>query len=309
MAQSFHFGSGNVAYAHLLRDFRIFSRQVSPRGFPTLEVEDCSVTVSDARYAVPLGTSRKVRTAIGVAEYCQLLAGVSFLEQLDAASGGNFSQFADDGKLRGAYGPRLYHQLRNVAARLEEDPDSRQAVASVWGNEGEEVGCKFRDTPCTLAFQFRLRDGVLNMTAVMRSSDVWLGLPYDLWMFSRLQMTMAWALGVNPGSLTVFAGSMHLYQRDFDGARRVELFAGSPDEVMIPPAITLEGHGSFSAAERVGVAQAAALGAVLGWPVPDDASHASLAWNAGKLPHPAGEWYLCRSCRYISSSKVCKECQ
>src|SRR5690606_26043016 len=49
---------------------------------------------------------------------------------------------------------------------------------------------------------------------VMRSNDLWLGLPYDIMMFTRLQSAMAWALGVRVGKYVHTTFSLHLYERD-----------------------------------------------------------------------------------------------
>ncbi len=48
----------------------------------------------------------------------------------------------------------------------------------------------------------------------MRSSDVWLGIPYDVFSFTQIQNCFAGALGVNRGWLSLRMGSSHLYDRD-----------------------------------------------------------------------------------------------
>jgi thymidylate synthase len=50
----------------------------------------------------------------------------------------------------------------------------------------------------------------------MRSNDIWLGVPYDYFVFTSLQTKMAMELGVDVGEYTHFAGSLHLYKRDLD---------------------------------------------------------------------------------------------
>jgi thymidylate synthase len=48
----------------------------------------------------------------------------------------------------------------------------------------------------------------------MRSNDVFLGLPYDVFNFTMLQELMAVELGIELGSYIHFAASLHLYETD-----------------------------------------------------------------------------------------------
>lgn len=189
-------------------------RRVSPRGRLTHELDDVTVTIKDPLRATPNAVRPRFSELIAATELVQLLAGVSCLPQLDAASKGNFSQFSDDGRLLGAYGPRLYDQLPEVERRLRDDPDTRQAIATLW-RPYEPVT---RDVPCTLSLTFRIRDGKLGLKVHMRSNDAWLGLPYDWFVFSRVQLAMAEVLGLPVGPYIHHVDSLHLYENDFNDA-------------------------------------------------------------------------------------------
>jgi hypothetical protein len=54
----------------------------------------------------------------------------------------------------------------------------------------------------------------LNVRTTMRSNDAWLGLPYDLFQFTQLQLTICNVMGYDPGTYTHTAWSMHLYQEN-----------------------------------------------------------------------------------------------
>ena len=56
----------------------------------------------------------------------------------------------------------------------------------------------------------------------MRSNDLWLGFPYDVFQFTCLQVRMAMELGLDIGTYTHIAGSLHLYARDFEKAIKNE---------------------------------------------------------------------------------------
>ena len=56
------------------------------------------------------------------------------------------------------------------------------------------------------------------MTVYMRSNDIWMGLPYDVFSFTCMQILLAFKLGVGIGTYTHHAASLHLYKRDYDTA-------------------------------------------------------------------------------------------
>ena len=72
-----------------------------------------------------------------------------------------------------------------------------------------------------LSFQFLIRDGALNCIVTMRSSDVWLGIPYDIFTFTQIQNCYAGELGVTRGFLSLQMGSSHLYDSNSDAAEKL----------------------------------------------------------------------------------------
>lgn len=133
----------------------------------------------------------------------------------------------------GAYGNRIGTQLVNVVHKLITDPTTRQAVITLWNATHDNVPHK-QDYPCTVALGFRQRGTHLNMNVTMRSNDVWLGLPYDLFQFTQLQLSLCHVLDLTPGTYTHTAWSMHLYEENLDESYRVT-DAGAPN-LFVPPA-------------------------------------------------------------------------
>jgi len=128
----------------------------------------------------------------------------------------NIAKFSDDGlTFFGAYGPRINAQLDYVTRKLLEDPDTRQAGLTIW----RETPPMTKDTPCTVAIWFQLRDNRLQLHVFMRSSDLWLGLPYDVFNFSMLGHLVSARLRVQPGLLYLTAASSHLYATNYTAAR------------------------------------------------------------------------------------------
>ena len=52
------------------------------------------------------------------------------------------------------------------------------------------------------------------MTTYMRSNDLWMGFPYDVFQFTNMQVLMSMELGVELGTYTHISGSLHLYKRN-----------------------------------------------------------------------------------------------
>jgi thymidylate synthase len=100
------------------------------------------------------------------------------------------------------------------------DASSRRAVLNL--SEPDYVlDPALRDVACASTLQFLIRDGRLHAVVNMRSNDAVWGLPYDIFLFSMLQELLASDLGLPLGSYFHFVGSLHLYERHFDLARRV----------------------------------------------------------------------------------------
>lgn len=185
---------------------------VAPRGQTTVELRDVTIELLDPTDSVPVGVGRKLHLPIGAAETVQLIGGVSDALMLQSTAS-MFSRFTVDGRLPGAYGPRLFGQIEDVITRLTSDPDTRQAIAVVWRPDELEYADN-PDVPCTLSISWLIRDGRLHQHTTMRSNDVTLGLPYDVMMFTRLQGALAFALGIGLGSYVHTAHSLHIYERD-----------------------------------------------------------------------------------------------
>ncbi len=127
-----------------------------------------------------------------------------------------YAAFAEDnGTAYGAYGTRWGEtkQLPKVLELLEAQPDTRRAILSMWRASDLDNQNKL-DLPCTLALQFLIRNNALHCIAYMRSNDLWLGTPNDVYCFTSLQRIIADYLGMDVGTYTHSVGSLHLYTSD-----------------------------------------------------------------------------------------------
>lgn len=117
----------------------------------------------------------------------------------------------ENGAVRSNYGHIIKegNQWPYIVEELKRDPLSRRAVISLY-NGSDNHRYKY-DTPCTQTLGFTIEDGKLNMTATMRSNDLWFGFGNDQYCFSMYQEKLANELGVEMGYYFHFNTNFHIY--------------------------------------------------------------------------------------------------
>lgn len=202
---------------------------VVPGGRATLECAPGIVRI-DMAEPVVAAPARKLSYRFMAAEALWILDGNDRVDAI-APYNPNIAQFSDDGEqFFGAYGPRLMDQAMHVIMALATDPDTRQAVLTLWRPNPP----KTKDVPCTIALIFQERKRALNLHVSMRSSDTWMGVPYDVFTFSMIAAWIAWRVNrlrrARPaprlpierlGHLMFYAASSHLYEEDWVPARAI----------------------------------------------------------------------------------------
>lgn len=202
-------------------------------GGDALEIRDFIFTLGPDAIDLPLGTGRNPYIPLAAAEAIQLCAGIGMPELTEAVSS-RIAEFVrdPDGTVHGNYGARVGLQIIDVVDKMRADPHSRQAVIQVWDHTKDS---RYRqpmpkDIPCTLSITFGLSHSAVTMSVVMRSNDVWLGVPYDVFQFRQLHRTVAALLGRPVGQYCHHAVSMHAYDRDTAKIRSLALEDVFPHE-------------------------------------------------------------------------------
>lgn len=117
-----------------------------------------------------------------------------------------------------AYGwiVKKYHLIENLIETLKQNPGNRRMVLSLWQNEWLETAAL---PSCVWNSQWNLIDGRLNALVTSRSSDVPLGLPFNVVQYSVLCCLIAHVIGVKPGQLTFITNDAHIYENQIDGIK------------------------------------------------------------------------------------------
>jgi thymidylate synthase len=221
----------NYKWITLLHETIADGRLISTRGTNVRERDHVTVSLN-MNYPVLTVPERKLNYRFMAAEAWWILSGSDRLSDIKSYNV-RMAEFSDDGiMLVGAYGPRFVWQLDYVIEKLRKDRNTRQATIMLW----TQMPPPSKDVPCTVAMDFKIREGRLNAHVFMRSSDIWLGLPYDAFSFSMMAMQVLEKVNedqtpgvfVGLGTLYVTAASSHLYERDVEKAAAIAALPGVP---------------------------------------------------------------------------------
>jgi thymidylate synthase len=236
-------GSIQEGWIRLLHELRFASEyHPHPSGKGTREILGMRLEVLNFTNNIVYHKVRNLNYKFLVSEWLCAWFGRNDLKTTQLYSKTALASWArEDGILGslGAYGPAFYSQWSYVINTLLKDRDSRQAVLTVWKPNPVD----FKDAPCTISMQFLIRENRLTGIVNMRSSDVWLGLPLDFYMFSQFANIAAAQLGVEPGSLIMNLGSSHLYDTEAEKAIEVldtpneRIVTSSPRLPCCPPSL------------------------------------------------------------------------
>jgi thymidylate synthase len=189
----------------------------------TREVLHAALSLENPRQRWIASREPAMNPAFAIAEVIWIITGrndSAFLNYFNR----RLPEFAGKGETyHGAYGFRLrkafdIDQLKQAASALRGQQNSRQVVLQIWQSKidfpqqsGKAVS---EDVPCNIVSMLKVRDGKLEWTQIMRSNDLFLGLPHNLIQFTTLQEVLAGWIGVQPGAYQHLSDSLHLYERD-----------------------------------------------------------------------------------------------
>lgn len=116
-----------------------------------------------------------------------------------------------------AYPERMAYQLPSVIEALKKDPMTRRAFLPIYDatqDTQDDFGCRI---PCSLGYHFLYRQGKLNVTYLLRSSDFFEHFNYDIYLADRLKCYVAERCSMEPGNFTHWVGSLHVFAKDVEG--------------------------------------------------------------------------------------------
>ena len=191
------------------------------RGGATKEILHATITIKDPRQRWVASRKPPINVAFAIAEVVWIMTGRNDLAFLEAWNH-RLPDFVGTGpQLHGAYGYRLRHhvgldQLTRAFQALSNNPQSRQVVLQIWDSSIDlplpSGAPADRDVPCNVLSLLKVRDGKLDWLQIIRSNDLFLGVPYNFVQFTCLQEIIAGWLGVESGAYHQVSDSLHLYE-------------------------------------------------------------------------------------------------
>jgi len=180
----------------------------------------------DLRYGFPLLTTKKMPFKILTHELLWFVSGSSNIKYLQDNKIHYWDDFADkDLNLGPVYGVQWRHwqdphggeidQLAWAIDQIKNNPNSKAIIVSAWNPADLE---EMRLPPCHTMFQFDVTKGKLRMQLYQRSSDVFLGLPFNIAQYAMLLEMVAHVTGLEARELVVSIGSAHLYTNQLEPA-------------------------------------------------------------------------------------------
>lgn len=186
----------------------------------------------DLAQGFPLLTTKKLHLKSIINELIWFLNGDTNTRWLKDNGVSIWDEWAtEDGDLGPIYGAqwtawptrdgKTINQIDYVIDCLRNNPDSRRILFHGWNVEylpdermspqdNVRAG-RMALPPCHLLYQFYVANGVLSAQLLIRSSDSFLGLPYNTASLAVLTMMLAQQCDLEPGEIIICTGDSHIY--------------------------------------------------------------------------------------------------
>lgn len=188
----------------------------------------------------PLLTTKKLHFKGIASELIWFLSGDTNIRWLKEHGVSIWDEWAtEDGDLGPIYGAQwtawptrdggTINQIDYVVDCLRNNPDSRRILFHGWNveflpderispRENARAG-RMALPPCHLLYQFHVAGGRLSAQLYIRSSDSFLGLPYNTASLGLLTTMLAQQCDLEPGEIIVCTGDSHIYSNHLEQVR------------------------------------------------------------------------------------------
>jgi len=118
------------------------------------------------------------------------------------------------GRFAYTYHDRLRNQVKLALNELSIHPQTRQAIISVYDRQVDPRRIGNDRIPCSMHYQFLVRNCKLDVIYSMRSTDFYTHFKNDIWLACELRNWFAKKLSLEPGKFYHMIGSLHYYRKD-----------------------------------------------------------------------------------------------
>lgn len=215
-------------YLDLVRDVRRNGTRRESRAGNTIGMFGKQLVIEDLREGVfPILTTRKMYPRPVIGELAAFLWGADHLKQFKDFGcnywdynagqwGANEGVPLDKQYLGRIYGVQWRHwnneidQIVALVDGIKSNPQSRRHVLTAWNPSDHQQTVL---PPCHILSQaYVTSDDFLDLSVIMRSVDLCLGLPSDIILYAGFLIGLAAATGYKPGRLVFQLGDAHIYE-------------------------------------------------------------------------------------------------
>lgn len=271
-----------IQLARLIRDEHEY--MPSPRDMRVKESLGVRFEITNARDRLLYIPAREMSIGYTIAEALWYFLGDNKIDWISYYSG-FWNKISDDGETaNSAYGARIFKAHQRVRLSHIEDQsqwnwvinelcsDAASRRAYIHIKSPLDSQAKF-DVPCTIGLQFFIRDKKLHLLVNMRSSDLILGITYDVPAFTLMQEAMllelrSRGLELDLGRYVHTSNSLHVYERHFTMLNEIAdtQCVNKPGSMSAMPhfdASTFETLNQLQATFRTGEALAASTAVII----------------------------------------------
>jgi thymidylate synthase len=208
-------------YRDLLQECLIRGTERADRtGVGSRSIFNASLKIDVSKY-FPMITGRKMFQKTFDTEFDWFIEGETNTKRFKEAGVKIWDAWADEnGDLGPVYGYQMRNfnnngidQMQNVIKSLMTEPDSRRHIISLWNPIQLD---KMRLPPCYLYFQFFVENDKLNMFVLQRSGDLFLGIPYDVALFTKILLYVSALTEYKPNLLEIQIIDAHIYNNQIE---------------------------------------------------------------------------------------------
>lgn len=201
-------------YRQLLKRCMQYGVQCDARNDNTTALINTTITADCSDNKIPIITTKKVNYEAAIVETLWFLRGSTTLHYLHKYGVHIWDQWADGGNLGPIYGEQWDRQLDTVLHEARKNPFSRRLLVNSWQLDDLDAMAL---PPCHYAFQivnyYELPHNKLctDLVVTMRSSDAFIGMPFNLVNYGVLLHIICKELGTEARNLHINSANFHIY--------------------------------------------------------------------------------------------------
>lgn len=128
---------------------------------------------------------------------------------------------------------KITNQVHHLIEELMTNPASRRHVISLWNIDDLDQMALY---PCVWNNQWLVKQGKLHLIVQIRSNDLALGNPFNVFQYYVLQRMMSQVTGYELGTLTFNINDLHIYERHIEPLQeQIQREAYAAPELRINP--------------------------------------------------------------------------